>query len=260
MASHPILCRSWFGASDDRDYAAGAEALPRQALDQRRHLLMRKFTSPGLGLVELALVQTPGAEPDARSVVDQHLHAVAAPGGGAAPLQGPPHGAGVDAEFGGDVLEVCPCWALCRIMRKSSCLSIGSLLIASLHNQKVPGLSGGTPYFGTQGTFSFGTDKRPLHGHRSPRVRDRESDVLSLLMLGGRRAMGLPLVPGQTVVCRPPDFRQRESRIHLCTRLALRPCSRATPATEAPGCWHASTILALNAAVKRRLPGGCQHA
>ncbi|ETD52957.1 hypothetical protein X778_13220 [Pseudomonas aeruginosa VRFPA07] len=34
-------------------------------------------------------------------------------------------------------------------------------------------------------------------------------------------------------------------RIHLCTRLALRPWLKATPATEAPGWVHSSTIWAL---------------
>ena len=44
----------------------------------------------------------------------------------------------------------------------------------------------------------------------------------------------------------------RAARIHLWTRLALRPCSRAIRATEAPDCWQSATIRALNSAVKRR--------
>jgi len=41
--------------------------------------------------------------------------------------------------------------------------------------------------------------------------------------------------------------------IHLRTRLALTPCANATPATEAPRTWHASTTRALNSGLCLRL-------
>ena len=42
------------------------------------------------------------------------------------------------------------------------------------------------------------------------------------------------------------------ARLHLITKLALTPCSRATPATDAPGCSISSRSLRLKAALRLR--------
>lgn len=65
----------------DADHTGFADALPGQALYQRLQLFVTERMlrrSPRLAPVELAAVQTPGTQPDAQAVVDQHLHPVGA--------------------------------------------------------------------------------------------------------------------------------------------------------------------------------------
>jgi hypothetical protein len=85
---------------------------------------------------------------------------------------------------------------------------------------------------------------RPLQAHGAGASAQLQADGLSHRLLARGMGTSTKALDGANADTARP-LRPAPSRSQRRTRLALRPCASATPATEAPGCWQARIDLTL---------------